>query len=105
MLLAMDLEQILERWGAAILGPVPTIDRALDLISEERPDAVTLDMNLSGISSLPLAEELAMRNIPFVVISGYSDSGAHHAAFRDAQFLRKPYSESALLTALTSVLR
>jgi DNA-binding NtrC family response regulator len=104
-LLAIDLGQILEEWGVGIVGPVPNIDQALELIAEERPHAVTLDMNLGGVSSLPLATELVIRSIPFVVISGYSDSSARSPALCDVPFVRKPYSESALLTALTSVLR
>ncbi len=104
MLLAMDLEQILEGWGAAVVGPVPSIDQALELLSQERPDAATLDMNLSGVSSLPLATELATQNIPFILVSGYSDVDMRDGVLREAPFLRKPYDERELLTALTAIL-
>lgn len=103
-LLAMDLEQILEGWEATVLGPVPTIDQALELLSDERPDAVTLDMNLGGAPSLPLATELSARHIPFVIISGYSDSSARSAALSNVPFVRKPYRESELRAALIAVL-
>lgn len=104
MLLAMDLEEVLQGWGATVLGPAPTIEEALALLSEHRPDVATLDMNLSGTSSLPLARELASREIPFVVISGYSaaDSGAD--ALRNVRFVKKPYNDNDLLKALEDAL-
>ena len=78
---------------------MPNIDRALALLSEQRPDVATLDMNLSGVSSLPLAEEFAARKIPFVVVSGYS--AADHLTNR---FVKKPYDEGVLRQALEDVL-
>lgn len=104
MLLAMDLEYVIRGWGADVLGPVPTIDKAQALLSDYRPDAVTLDMNLSGVSSLPLARELVERDIPFVVVSGYSEADPTAEAMRAARFVKKPYNEKDLLKALEDVL-
>jgi DNA-binding NtrC family response regulator len=104
MLLAMDLEEVVQGWGADVIGPVPTIEKALTLLSDHRPDAVTLDMNLSGASSLPLARELAERNIPFVVVSGYNEVDPAAEAMRTARFVKKPFNEKDLLKALEDVL-
>jgi DNA-binding NtrC family response regulator len=104
MLLAMDLEQFLQGCGAEVLGPVPTIEQALEFLSRQRPDAATLDMNLHGTPSLPIANELADLEIPFVVISGYSNCYAESAAFRNARFLKKPYKERELLEAFAELL-
>ncbi|ROT98479.1 response regulator [Histidinibacterium lentulum] len=100
MLLAMDLEAVISGWGAEVLGPVPSIDKALALLSDERPDVATLDMNLSGVSSRPLAEEFAARRIPFVVVSGYSEADALANGF-----VKKPYDEGDLRRALEDALR
>jgi DNA-binding NtrC family response regulator len=99
MLLAMDLEALLEGWGAEVLGPVPSVEKALDVLAQDRPDAATLDMNLSGTSSLPLASELAARDIPFLVISGYSDARGEFDNFEDVRFMKKPYDQRELLRA------
>ena len=104
MLLAMDLEGVLESWGAQILGPVPSIAKALDVLAEDRPDLATLDINLSGESSRSLAGELKARDIPFVLISGYSDAVSDDDTFKNASFVRKPYDERELLGAMEKLL-
>ncbi len=105
MLLALDLETLLEDWGAEVLGPAPDIRRALDLLGGQVPDAVTLDMNLDGHSSLPIAHELAQRGIPFVVVSGYSDPVAKEPALCNAPFVKKPYDIQQLMAALVAVIK
>lgn len=41
LLLAMDLEAILEDGGFAVMKPVSTVARAMDSLSNVRPDVVT----------------------------------------------------------------
>jgi DNA-binding NtrC family response regulator len=48
MLIAMELESLLERRGCAVLGPAKTMGRALALLDRERPDAALLDLDLNG---------------------------------------------------------
>lgn len=105
MLLALDLETLLEDGGAEVIGPAAGIEQALALIAEGPPDAVTLDMNLNGRSSLPIALELVARGIPFIMVSGYSDAYAREPALRDAPFVRKPYDVRHLFEALDAALR
>lgn len=104
VLLAMDLEEILESWGAKVLGPVPRVDRALDLLSQERPDAATIDIKLAGALSIPVATELKSRNIPFIIVSAYSDVAAIDVVLKQAPYLRKPYDDQDLLNALSAIL-
>jgi CheY-like chemotaxis protein len=104
MLLALDLEELLGSWGAKVLGPVSNVPKALALLLDEKPDAATLDMNLSGVSSLPIAIELAARKIPFVVVSGYNNADTRDDAFQNARFVNKPFKDSELLTAFDAVL-
>ena len=104
VLLAMDLEDALASHGAEVLGPVSSIAQALALLADERPDAVTLDMNLGGASSLPVADDLVERKIPFVVVSGYSDTYAKEPSLKDAPFVKKPYDPALLFRAISTVL-
>lgn len=104
-LLALDLEEILKGWGAEVLGPVPSVEKALQVLSDERPDAATLDMNLRGDSSHPVAAALVSRDIPFVFVSGYSEADSRVHAIREARVVKKPYREADLFEALVAVLR
>jgi CheY-like chemotaxis protein len=104
MLLALDLQLFLEEQGCTVLGPVPNAKRALELLSDHRPDAATLDMNLNGQSSAPIAHVLREQNIPYVVISGYSTPPDTSDALRNAPHLAKPISNDMLLEELSALL-
>ena len=56
--LAMELEALLERHGCLVLGPVPTVDRALAMLDGEPPELVLLDVNLKGERATPVAAAL-----------------------------------------------
>lgn len=104
MLLALDLQMFLEDLGCTVLGPVPTAKRALEILSDHRPDAATLDMNLNGETSAPVALALREKDIPYVVISGYSTPPEADAALHNAPHLAKPISNEMLLDELSALL-
>lgn len=64
----------LEKNGAHIVGPVPSVELALDLLDEAAIDAAILDINLDGEKVYPLADILVEREIPFVFATGYETS-------------------------------
>jgi hypothetical protein len=39
--------------------------------STKAPDAALLDVNLQGVTVLPVAQECQRRKIPFILITGY----------------------------------
>lgn len=69
--LATDLADTLSAAGAKVLGPVPTLQAALDLMKREVPDATLIDVNLSIQSGFPVADALASNGVPFLFVSGY----------------------------------
>ncbi len=103
MLLAMDLESLLESNGCDVIASCPNIKRALDAIDRDRPEAALLDMNLAGASSAPVAEALRDAGVPFVVVTGYSNAEGRAEPFRDVPAVQKPYREDILLSTLASV--
>lgn len=105
MLLAMDLQALLEEQGCEIAGPVPSVRRALDVIADQALSAATLDMNLNGESSAEIAVALRQRNIPFIVVSGYSEKDPFDPRFRDAPVVQKPFYAADLLHKLALVLQ
>lgn len=71
-MIAQDLEAELQGAGVEVLGPVPDIQGALDLLEAgPAPDGAILDINLGGEMVYPLADILQERNIPFVFATGY----------------------------------
>ena len=104
MLVAMDIEGLLLERGYEVVGPAPTVERALALLARERPDVAMLDLNLAGEDTVPVAEELRRRGIPFVVVSGYGASRMREGALRDAPFVSKPYDRDDLARSLARAL-
>ena len=104
MLIAMELESLLEAEGCVVVGPVGSTDGALALIDAERPDACLLDLNLDGAPAVPVAAALRTRAIPFVLVTGYSRAQSPEPELRDAPRVGKPINDAALLAALAGVL-
>ena len=72
--LALDLWQLFDMEGWHVLGPTATVDEALHLLaSGPRPDAAVLAIELQGVRSVHVAEELLARGVPFVVTTAYPD--------------------------------
>jgi CheY-like chemotaxis protein len=100
MLIRLSLEDMLVDLGCNSVSTAATIDEALRLIDEHMFDAVSLDVNLNGTNSYPVADTLATRGVPFVFSTG---DGAHFLRdkYRDRPMLKKPFSYEELAEMLT----
>lgn len=97
---ADDLRQSLEDMGAEVLGPVPSVRQALDLLAAgPPPDGAVLDVNLVGGLVFPLADVLAGRGIPFILATGY-DASVIPAAYAGVPRCEKPYDARRCLRGL-----
>jgi len=103
MLIAADVEVMLAEHGIDKVTTTPSAADAFRKIEEFTFDVAILDVNLGSGTSLPVAEELIRRNIPFVFATGYSDKSIIPASF-SAPVVRKPYEAAALISAVTKVL-
>ena len=98
-LIAMDEEGLLVSAGFAVVGPVPTVASALELINGERFDGAVLDITLKDTTAIPVADALAHAGVPFLFVTGHSGS-ALPARHRHRPRVTKPYlSETLLKTA------
>jgi DNA-binding NtrC family response regulator len=104
MLVAMEFESLLQRQGCAVLGPAPTVDRALALLDHDRPDAAILDLNLNGESATAVAVALKTRGVPFVIVTGYGEAQSSEPELQGAPRVDKPVNHHALVRALARVL-
>lgn len=71
-LVALDLAEDLRALGAEVVGPVSSVQKALDTLdATPRLDGAILDVNLRGIMIFPVADRLAERDVPFFFTTGY----------------------------------
>lgn len=102
--LADDLRRALEGCGAEVVGPVPSLDKALPLAENESLTCAVLDINLRGESGLRIAEALQRRSVPFVYATGYSRTSVPEA-LEGAAHLEKPFRMQELLHVLSRISR
>jgi CheY-like chemotaxis protein len=103
VILSMHLCQILEKAGAAVMGPYPFCADAIMAADRRRPDLAVLDHELSGGDSGPLAARLAALSVPFAYFTGYSEDEMK-GVFEAAPIVPKPASDAALLEVMASLL-
>lgn len=100
---AMIAVRALKARGWPVIGPVQTVEAAMDAVLE-RPDVVVLDLNLNNAFAVSVAERLAKLGIPFIVATGYPDAISDASAAGSAPKLAKPYDEGALVDAIDALL-
>ncbi|MFN7024682.1 MAG: HWE histidine kinase domain-containing protein [Pseudorhizobium sp.] len=103
MLIAADVEAILSDYGLNNVTTTPSVTEAMRRLEQFTPHVAILDVNLGSGTSLPVAQELLRRGIPFVFATGYSDR-AIIPDHLDVPILRKPYEASVLIRTIIRVL-
>jgi CheY-like chemotaxis protein len=99
---AMELARSIEALGAIPVGPVADAEGARDMLSTEAVDAVLLDINLAGVLSYSLADELRSRGVPFAFVTGYQGP-AIPARFATMPRCEKPFDAEELRRLLESI--
>ena len=99
VLIAMDLEALLESVGCTVLGPVSSESAALELIEDSSPDLALLDINLNGGNAFGIADKLAGKKIPFAFLTGHSENFVPPAHSARPVF-NKPYHHKNLVRDL-----
>lgn len=104
-MLADELAQALSTAGAVVMGPAPSIERALFLVnSTDLIDAAVVDVNLRGEPVYKIVDRLLERGIVVIFASGY-DQSRLGSPYNTLPFLEKPVDALAILEALCSALR
>lgn len=99
----IDIECMLVDLGHAVAGSASSLEEAMAMAGDLEFDVAVLDLNLAGRSSVPVADVLAERGIPFVIASGYT-SLSIPARHRDRPAVNKPFDMRDLASALGAVL-
>lgn len=101
-MIAQDILRELEKAGATVVGPAPSVGQALRLIDASTTiDAAVLDVNLGDERSFPIAETLQARGVPFLFATGYN-SGDIPAEWRHATIVMKPLRITSVEQLLAS---
>ena len=100
-MIAQDVQSDLESAGAAVVGPVPSVSEALQLIESQTIDAAVLDVNLGEERSFPVAEALEERAIPFLFATGYNSADIPDQ-WQHATIVTKPLRMHAVQRLLAS---
>ena len=99
MLVAMMIEDILDEYQCVVVGPFSRLPGALDMAQTAAIDLALLDVNLAGVKVYPVAEALAARSIPFLLLSGYGQHAVPHD-HPDWQVCSKPFRAEKLVAML-----
>ena len=102
----MFVKKIIEKGGLYIMYEASTKDEAIEVFKNEKPDIVTLDLNMSefnrdGINVL--TEIMNINPEAFVIIIsavGYEDVKDKCIALGAKSYIRKPFDTKTLLEAL-----
>jgi len=102
-LVAFDLKLILTKAGYKVCGIADSVREALEIIEEQKPEIILLDIFLKGpLTGIDLAKKLTDMNIAFVYLSAnFQESILEKAKTTQPYgFLVKPFREKELLIAL-----
>ena len=102
-MIAQDMAGELRSLGAEVIGPVPSLGRALALVeAEPRIDGAFLDVNLNGELAYPIADALRAKGVPLVFTTGY-DQAAIPPAYADIPRCGKPVTRLTLKRMLETI--
>jgi CheY-like chemotaxis protein len=87
---ALLIEDMLLELGCEIAASAGEFGKASELARSANIDFAVLDLNLQGVSALPIAQILRERRIPFVFSTGYGTSGVPQD-FDSYPILAKPF--------------
>ena len=104
-LIALCYEDVVTDAGLSVGGSFLSCESAEEWLSVHNPDVAILDIMLQDGNSAELAKKLCGREIPFLVVSGYSaESEDIDEIFKSAPWLEKPVTSTALESALRSLI-
>jgi response regulator NasT len=102
-LIRLDLKEMLEEEGYAVVAEVGDGQQAVDQATRLRPDLVILDIQMPVLDGLSAAEQIAASRIaPVIVLTAFSQRELVERA-RDAgamAYLVKPFSKNDLVPAI-----
>ena len=111
-LVGIGIKSHLEKLGHTVVGQADDATQAMAMFQQHAPDLVLMDIRLDGADKkddgIELSTKLlAIRRVPIIIISAYSDDALHTraAAAGVYGYLVKPVTREALAAQIAVVLR
>jgi DNA-binding response OmpR family regulator len=102
LLVAMELEEIMSRLGAQVIGPFSCIADALDALRREVVTGAVLDIQLDGETTLCVADVLLKRGDPILFVTGTAPE-AIPQRYRDLPRVTKPFDLTEFESSAISI--
>lgn len=104
LIIAMDAADMLGDLGASDVATASSVAEALRLVGSQPFAFALLDVNLGRESSLPVAQALAARGVPFALATGYGETEEVRSSYPPAPILQKPYTIEMVRAAVAQAL-
>lgn len=102
--IALDIAFAVEDAGGMVVGPAPSIKKALELLNVHAILGAILDVNLPDGDISPVVDGLLNLNIPMVLQSGVGLPAHLDRRFPGLIVLIKPVAATALVTRLYALM-
>jgi HAMP domain-containing protein/CheY-like chemotaxis protein len=103
-LVALQLKADLEEAGHFVVGPARSLAQGMALAEHEDIDAALVDVSLGQDISVPIADRLLARSVPFAFATGYADSAILPEHLRGIPRLNKPYAAQEVYRIVDSLI-
>ncbi len=103
VVIAFMVEDMLMELGCHLVLHAGTVDEALAILRQHRPQLAVLDVNMGDSTAYAVAERLTELTIPFVFATGYGLQGVD-PRWSAKTVLQKPFDARVLATALRTAL-
>lgn len=100
--IADDIRRTLLNAGASVIGPISTIEKAIEAVETDDFDYAIIDLNLHGNSAAPVAERLVSLGRSFAIATGYGSSEVP-PHLKAVPRIEKPFDPPAVLQTLTQL--
>jgi CheY-like chemotaxis protein len=104
IVIAMEIESLLEQLGYEVVGQVTRGEDAVDLTARHRPDLILMDIRLNGrMDGITAAEKIfRLYKIPVVFLTAHSDPATLERAMsvQPYGYLLKPFRKNDLYTSI-----
>jgi DNA-binding response OmpR family regulator len=104
LLVADEIQWMLEQLGCQVVGPVPRLSLAMSIIKREQIDGAILDVNVADEPVFSVADELRERHVPFIFATGY-DRSVFPPEYAECPRLSKPFNLRELRAMMARHLR
>ena len=104
LLVAMEMETMLQKIGVKSITSAPSVARALDCLQQEHYQFCLLDIDLKKETSFEVADYLLEHGIPFVFITGYNSKYTLPKSLQSVALLKKPVDRLKLEKLISDLL-